>query len=444
MKLPLIAIIGRPNVGKSTFFNKLLGKRLAIVEDQPGVTRDRNYARCSYTDKEINLVDTGGLIMEGDEGITAKVRRQTEEAMAEADQIIFLLDGKDGVTEGDKEIVEILRKVKKPIYYAVNKIDGPKARDKVYEFYQLGIDPIYPVSAEHGYGIDDLMEEVCSLLPKSVYTEEAGEILPKITVIGRPNVGKSTLINTLLGEERMVTSEVPGTTTDPIDTTVVHSGKNYLFIDTAGIRRRGKIERGAERFSVSRATRTLTRADIALLLIDATEGIVEQDTKIAGMVLKERGLILLINKWDMVLSDPLAKKKFESEISRRFPFLSNTPHLFISAKKHKDLEKIFPLIDQVMEGFTLKASTSSLNKMLEEILSTKPPPSYKGMRVRVKYITQIGSSPPTFLIFSNRPEGIKTGYIRFLENKIIDRFQIVGSPVKVKMRGKDGNANPYK
>lgn len=436
--LPLIAIIGRPNVGKSTLFNRLLGKRVAIVEDQPGVTRDRNYARCRYTDKEFFIVDTGGLIIEGDEGILAKIRRQTEEAIDEADQIIFLLDGKEGVTHDDREIVEVLRKVKKPIFYSVNKIDGPKAKDRIYEFYQLGIDPIYPVSAEHGYGIDDLMEEICSLLPRSKYTEEVEEKLPKITVLGRPNVGKSTLINTLLDKERLVTSELPGTTRDPIDTIVISRGKSYLFIDTAGIRRRGRIERGVERYSVSRAANTLSRADIALLLIDAAEGVVEQDTKIAGIVLKEgRGLILLINKWDMVSSNPMMRKKFEAEISRRFPFLANTPHLFISAKKHRDLDKIFPIIDQVMEGCTLMVSTSALNRLLEEVISTNPPPSYKGMRVRIKYITQIGSSPPTFLIFSNRPEGIKRGYIRFLEGKIIERFQIVGSPVRVKIRGRE-------
>jgi len=439
MKKPIVVIIGRPNVGKSRLFNKLLGKRVAIVEDFPGVTRDRHYAECEYQGRSFTLVDTGGLDPTSKTGIIRQIKAQTEQAIEEADLLILMFDGREGVTPLDEEIVSLLRPLHKPIFYAVNKIDTPKSQSLMAEFYRLGIEKLYPVSAEHGLGVDELMEQLLPFLPDAAMEEAGVSEIPKIAVVGRPNVGKSTLINSLLGEERVLAHPTPGTTRDAIDTLIERQDRSYCFIDTAGIRRRGKIERGVERYSMARAEEAIKRCDLAVVLLDASEGIVEQDTKIIGKVLDlHKGLILLLNKWDLRRNDTKAQDKILLGLQRRLVFVPFAPFLRISALEGEGLDEIFKLIDRVMEAYTRRVKTGELNRWFRELLDTNPPPSQKGRRIKLNYITQAGVKPPTFVFFANNPRGVAESYQRFLENRLRLDFDLSMTPIRLLFREKSG------
>ena len=374
---PLVAIIGRPNVGKSTLFNKILGEKIAIVDDVPGVTRDRNYADAAYRNRKFRLVDTGGLDLSASDSMLSLIRRQSELAIAEADILIVLLDGRSGLTPPDHEVVRLLRGVTKPLFYAINKIDTPKSEPLLADFYRLGTDQLYPVSAEHGLGVAELLDAIHPLLPSADEPDDLQQ-LPRVAVVGRPNVGKSTLVNALLGEERVVVSDIPGTTRDPIDSLVAHHDQCYVFTDTAGIRRRGKIDRGVEGYSVLRSLRAIGRSDIAVLILDGLEGVTEQDTKIAGAILKQgRACILLINKWDLRAGDPKARQEYERELRRRFPFLTWAPVLYGSALKPESIRRLFPLLKDVHTMFTKRILTGVLNTWLQKILVSHPLPARK-------------------------------------------------------------------
>ncbi|MEK6683576.1 MAG: ribosome biogenesis GTPase Der [Nitrospirota bacterium] len=445
MKRQIVAIIGRPNVGKSTLFNRILGRRVAIVEDIPGVTRDRNYSDSNYSGRPFTLVDTGGLdpTAAAGESILSQVKSQTEHAIAEADILIMLFDGREGVTSLDQAIVSLLRRLKKPIFYAVNKIDTPKSEPLTAEFYRLGIKTLYPVSAEHSKGVDELMEAIEPLLPprsEAVEPEEAAAVAPRVAMVGRPNVGKSTLINVLMGEDRLVTDATPGTTRDSIDSRVRHDDKTYHFIDTAGIRRRGKIERGVERYSLSRALTAIERCDLAVVVLDAMEGIVEQDTKIIGQALKARkGCLILVNKWDLRRDDPKAREKVASELRRRLSFLPYAPILFMSATQGPPVKEIFEKIDAIMTAYSRRISTGALNRAFEQAVTANPPPQRSGRPVKLNYITQAETRPPTFVIFSNRPEQVKEPYLRYLENFLRETFDFTGTPLAIRLRKKSSD-----
>jgi len=370
--LPVIAIIGRPNVGKSTLFNRILGTRNAIVDDTPGVTRDRLYAECSYQRYRFQVMDTGGLDLTAQDQMVGLIRRQSQLAIEEADILLVIMDGRAGLTPLDREIVSLLRGSTKPIFFAINKLDSPKSEPLLADFYQLGQNTLYPISAEQGIGVDELLEAVLPLLPPDLSEDEPAEI-PKIALIGRPNVGKSTLLNTILGEERVVVSAFPGTTRDPVDTQVTYQGKPYVFTDTAGIRRRGKIDRGIEGYSVARTLRALGRSDLGVFLLDGVEGVTEQDAKIAGLLIKQgRGCVVLINKWDLRKHDTGAQHQYGEELNRRFPFFRFVPTVFGSALHPETLSYLFPQVDQVMKTFATRIPTAKLNQFLQQALLFRP------------------------------------------------------------------------
>lgn len=436
---PLIAIIGRPNVGKSTLFNKILGQKIAIVDDVPGVTRDRNYADATYRTRKFRLVDTGGLDLSSSDSMLTLIRRQSELAIAEADILIMLLDGRSGLTPPDHEVVKLLRGVTKPLFYAINKIDTPKSEPLLADFYKLGADELYPISAEHGLGVAELLDALYPLLPSSEESDELQQ-LPRVAIVGRPNVGKSTLVNALLGEERVVVSNVPGTTRDPVDSLVTHQDQSYVFTDTAGIRRRGKIDRGVEGYSVLRSLRAIGRSDIAVLLLDGVEGVTEQDTKIAGAILKQgRACILLINKWDLRAGDQNARQAYELEFHRRFPFLAWAPVHYGSALKPDSIQRLFPLLKDVHGMFTKRVSTGTLNVWLQKILATHPLPARKHKPTagtKSAFITQVATKPPVFALFVGHPEDITPAYLKFLENQLRETYLFTGTPLRIMVRKK--------
>jgi len=436
--LPLVAIIGRPNVGKSTLFNRILGKKTAIVDDVPGVTRDRNFADANYRNRPFRLVDTGGLEPSASEGMLALIRRQSELAIAEADILILLMDGRTGLMPQDQEVVRLLRGTTKPLFVAVNKIDTPKVETLVADFYQLGIDQLYPVSAEHGIGVAELLDAIYPLLPPDELQESHS--MPRIAVVGRPNVGKSTLVNAVLGEDRVVVSDVPGTTRDSIDSLAVYQGRRYMFTDTAGIRRRGKIDRGIEGYSVARSLRAIGRSDVAILLLDAEEGVTEQDTKIAGVVIRQgRACFLLVNKWDLREGDSAARQQYEKDLRRRFPFLSWAPVLFAAAVKPDSLRRLFPTIDEVFASFSKRIPTGQLNQLLQQILATHPLPVRKGKPTKITksaFITQVAVQPPVLALFVGHPDDITPAYLRFLENQLREAYGFSGTPIRLLVRKK--------
>ncbi|HLZ34148.1 MAG TPA: ribosome biogenesis GTPase Der [Nitrospira sp.] len=437
--IPVVAIIGRPNVGKSTLFNRILGKKTAIVDDVPGVTRDRNYADANYRNRPFRLVDTGGLDPSASEGMLALIKRQSELAIAEADILILLMDGRTGLTPADQEVVRLLRGTTKPLFVAINKIDTPKVETLVADFYQLGTDQFYPISAEHGIGVAELLDAIYPLLPVPDEHEEQ-RTMPRIAVVGRPNVGKSTLVNAVLGEDRVVVSNVPGTTRDSIDSLAVYQGRRYLFTDTAGIRRRGKIDRGIEGYSVARSLRAIGRSDVAVLLLDAEEGVTEQDTKIAGVVIRQgRACMLLVNKWDLREGDTEARRQVEQDLRRRFPFLSWAPVLFAAAVKPDSLRQLFPTIDEVFASFSKRIPTGQLNQFLQNILTTHPLPVRKGKPTKITksaFMTQVAVQPPVFALFVGHPDDITPAYLRFLENQLRDAYGFSGTPIRLLARKK--------
>jgi GTP-binding protein len=436
--VPTVAIIGRPNVGKSTLFNRILGKKTAIVDDVPGVTRDRNYAEANYRNRSFRLVDTGGLEPSASEGMMALIKRQSEVAIAEADVLVLLMDGRTGVMPQDQEVIRLLRGTTKPLFLAVNKIDTPKVETLLADFYQLGIEQLYPISAEHGLGVAELLDAIHELLPSA--GDSARDTMPKIAIVGRPNVGKSTLLNAVLGEERAVVSDVPGTTRDAIDSLVVKDDRRYLFTDTAGIRRRGKIDRGIEGYSVARSLRAIGRSDIAVLLLDAQEGTTEQDTKIAGIVIRQgRACLLVVNKWDLRQGDAQARQQYEKDLKRRFPFLAWAPVLFGAAVKPDSLRRLFPLIDEVFSSFSMRIPTGQLNQFLQNILEVHPLPARKGKPEQITksaFITQVAVQPPVFVLFVGHPENVTKSYLRFLENQIRETYGFSGTPIRLLVRKK--------
>lgn len=436
---PLVAIIGRPNVGKSTLFNKILGQKIAIVDDVPGVTRDRNYADAAYRNRKFRLVDTGGLDLSASDSMLTLIRRQSELAIAEADILVFLLDGRSGLTPPDHEVVKLLRGVTKPLFYAINKIDTPKSEPLLADFYKLGADQLYPISAEHGLGVAELLDAVYPLLPAAEESDELQQ-LPRIAVVGRPNVGKSTLVNALLGEERVVVSNVPGTTRDPIDSLVTHQDQRYVFTDTAGIRRRGKVDRGVEGYSVLRSLRAIGRSDVAVLLLDGLEGVTEQDTKIAGAILKQgRACILLINKWDLRAGDEKARQEYELELRRRFPFLTWAPIFYGSAIKPESLRRLFPLLKDVHTMFTKRVPTGALNAWLQKLLAVHPLPVRKhkpSAMTKAAFITQVATKPPVFALFVGHPGDMTPAYLRYLENQLRETYGFSGTPLRIMVRKK--------
>ncbi len=437
--LRTVAIIGRPNVGKSTLFNRILGSRTAIVDDVPGVTRDRNYADTVYRNRQFRLVDTGGLDPTATEGMLALIRRQSEIAIAEADLLILVLDGRTGLTPADEEVVRTLRGTAKPVLYAINKIDTPKVESLIADFYRLGQEELYPISAEHGLGVAELLDALFVFLP-DMPEEERPADMPRIAIVGRPNVGKSTMINTVLGQERVVVSNVPGTTRDSVDSIATYRGRRYLFTDTAGIRRRGRVERGIEGHSVARALRAIGRSDVGVLLLDAEEGVTEQDTKIAGLILRQgRACILVVNKWDLKEGDIEAREAYKRTLGRKFPFLTWAPVLFTSALKPDCLRGLYTLIDQVVASFNKRIPTGTLNNLFQTVLTDHPLPARKGKpgkAAKSAFITQVATRPPVFVLFVGHPEDMTAAYLRYLENRFREEYRFSGTPIRLLARRK--------
>jgi GTPase len=434
---PLVAIIGRPNVGKSTLFNRLIRQRKSIVEDVPGVTRDRIYADTDWDGREFSLVDTGGFDPDDEEIYPSLIKNQIAIAIDEADMILFVLDGKEGVMPHDMDVVSMLRKVKKPVIYAVNKIDDRKHESRAIDFHSLGIEEYVDISALQGRRINDLLDSIVENLPErpEAPEEESEEGIIKIAVLGKPNVGKSTLANRILGEERLITSPVPGTTRDSIDTHITKDGKSYLLIDTAGIRRKSKISFSVERHSVFRAVRSMERADIALLIIDAEEGPTHQDARLAELISdKGRACIVLLNKWDLVPGEIAETANIEGILKDRLLAVSYAPILIISALTGRGVEKIFGKIDAVYENFSRRIPTKSLNNFLKRTIKKTPPPMYKGKDIKFYYISQPLTKQPTFVIFTNEIKGVPENYRRFLESRMREEFPLEGTPVKILFR----------
>lgn len=440
MTKPIVAIVGRPNVGKSTLFNKIIGTRLSIVEDTPGITRDRIYADAEWCGKEFTLIDTGGIEPKSDNIILEQMKRQANAAIETADVIIFMVDVKEGMTAADKDVSTMLMKSGKSILLVCNKADTPGAPPlALYEFYNLGLGEPYPVSSTHGMGVGDLLDEVVKLLPTSD-AEEYEEDVIKVAVIGKPNAGKSSLVNKILGEERVIVSDIPGTTRDAIDSRFEKDGKNYVIIDTAGMRKRGKIDDNIERYSVLRALSAIDRSDVCLGLIDATEGVTEQDTKILGYAHDQgKASIIVVNKWDLIDKDDKTANEQTEKIKDKLSFMSYAPIIFISALTGQRVLKTFELIDYVNEKNTMRVSTGALNDILSEAISRMQPPSDKGRRLKIYYITQVSTKPPTFVAFVNDKELAHFSYMRYLENQIRTAFALDGTPIKfiVRERGKE-------
>lgn len=433
---PILAIVGRPNVGKSTLFNRIAGGKKAIVYNEPGVTRDRNYADAVWEKSPFTLIDTGGFEPVSKDRIFIQMREQCQLAIEEADVILFVMDGKEGLTPSDREIADILRRLKKPVFYIVNKIDGPQKEEKVFEFYGLGVDRLYSISAEHGYGLNDLMDEVIDVLPEAIETEEDGDAT-KVALLGRPNVGKSSLINRILGYKRVLVDEAPGTTRDAIDTRFERDGKRYTLIDTAGIRRKSRISLRLEKYSIVEALRTIDRSDVALLLLDSKEGVTDQDARIGGFIdEKGKGCVIIVNKWDLVEKDSQTMVRYEREIYESLKYLSYAPILFISALTGQRVNKVLDTIDQVAEEAKKRIPTSTLNKALEGWVERTPPPTFRARQVKLNYMTQVSIAPPTFIIYTNFPEGIHFSYERYLLNQIREDFGFTGVPIRLQFRKK--------
>ncbi|MBN2429298.1 MAG: ribosome biogenesis GTPase Der [Deltaproteobacteria bacterium] len=436
--IPTVAIVGRPNAGKSTLFNRITKERRAIVEDFPGVTRDRNYAEVRHFSRPFLLVDTGGYEAATENVILSSMREQTEVAIREADVIVFLLDGRGGISPSDQEIAAILRKQDKPVFYVVNKVDSPALEMEATEFYGLGMDNLYFISAEHGHGVGSLMEEILEILPDAGQETDEDEV--RVSIIGRPNVGKSSLINRILGQERVLVSPIPGTTRDSIDTHFIYNRQRYRLIDTAGLRRKSRVDEKLEKISALQAIKAVSRSHVVVMVIDAEKGITEQDLTVAGYAFeKNRAVVIVINKWDLVNKDNTTFGNFSDEVRSAFKFLPFAPILFVSALTGQRVAKIFKEVEKVFEQFNRSIGTPALNRVLQEAIEKLPPPVFHRKRVKLFYITQTGVRPPTFTVFASRSEGIHLYYRRFIQNRLRDAFGFEGTPVRLvfKDRKKD-------
>lgn len=439
MAKPIIAIVGRPNVGKSTIFNRIIGDRLAIVEDKPGVTRDRLYGTSEWAGVPFSIVDTGGIEIDGEDEIMKSVRMQAELAIEEADVIIFMLDAKAGITRSDEEVAHLLLRSNKPIVVAVNKVDNIARQDDIYEFYNLGFGEPVGISGAHGTGIGDLLEAAVNLLPELQEDEYEDDVI-RVALIGRPNVGKSSLVNAILGEERVIVSNVAGTTRDAIDTPFEQDGQKYVLIDTAGMRKRGKVYETTEKYSVMRAMKAIDRADVVLVLINGEEGIIDQDKHIAGYAHEAgKAAIIVVNKWDAVQKDDKTMQHFTQAIRDQFLFMSYAPIVFLSAKTKLRLHKLLPVVNFVSEQHNLRIQTHVLNEVVSDAIALNPPPTDKGRRLRINYVTQVAVKPPTFVLFANDPELMHFSYERYLDNKIRAAFSFEGTPIRIYTRKKGTN-----
>lgn len=435
MSKPVVAVVGRPNVGKSTLFNALAGERISIVKDTPGVTRDRIYADVSWLDHNFTMIDTGGIEPDTKDVILSQMREQAEIAIATADVIIFLTDVRQGLVDSDAKVADMLRRSKKPIVLVVNKVDNfDKFMPDVYEFYNLGIGEPFPVSAASMLGLGDMLDEVVRHFPEYSKEEEEDE-RPKVAIIGKPNVGKSSLINKLAKEDRVIVSDIAGTTRDAIDTDIKYNGKEYVFIDTAGLRRKNKIKEELERYSIIRAVTAVERADVCVIVIDATEGVTEQDAKIAGIAHERgKGIIIAVNKWDAIEKDDKTIYQHTEKIRQILSFMSYAEILFISAKSGQRLSKIFEMIDVVIENNSMRIGTGVLNEIITEAVAMQQPPSDKGKRLKIYYTTQVAVKPPTFVVFVNDKELMHFSYTRYLENRIRETFGFRGTALKFIIR----------
>ena len=439
MGKPIVAIVGRPNVGKSTLFNIFANSRISIVEDTPGVTRDRLYADTEWLDNEFMMVDTGGIEIMNTDKIAVSIRQQAQIAIAEADVILFVCDARAGITHEDAEVAKMLRQSKKPIVLAINKADSPKQEMEIFEFYNLGIGEPIPVSAANHLGLGDLLDAVVEKFPEtSAYGEDGNEDEIKVDLIGRPNVGKSSIFNTLVGEERSIVSDVAGTTRDAIDTPVIREGQKFLFIDTAGMRRKARIDEPIEKYSIIRSLRAVDRSDVVLMVIDAIDGVTEQDKKIAGYAHEAgKGIVLVVNKWDLYDKDNTSTLRYTENLRRELVFMQYAPVVFVSAMTKQRIHRLPEVIHYVAEQNAMRISTSVLNQVVEDAIAINPPPTEKGQRLKILYATQVKIKPPTFVIFVNEPEIMHFSYQRYLENKLREAFGFEGTPLQMIIRGKN-------
>ena len=437
MSKSIVAIVGRPNVGKSTLFNKIAGKRISIVEDTPGITRDRIFAEAEWVGASFFIIDTGGIEPYSEDIIMIQMQRQAEIAIETADVIIFVVDGQEGINPTDLEVADILRRADKPVVLACNKIDAPKYKDNIFEFYNLGMGDPMAVSAGQSLGIGDLLDEVIKGFPKEgedIYDD----LTIKVAVVGKPNVGKSSIINSILGEDRVIVSNVPGTTRDAIDTFLKKGQQEYVIIDTAGIRRKSKINEAVERYSVIRAFAAIERADICLLVIDAQEGISEQDSKIAGFIHEQgKGVLIVVNKWDLIIKDNKSVNTYKADLLRVLPFMAYAPVVFVSAKTGQRIPKILDMVDYVSTQHALRIQTGVLNDIINEAVLMNQPSISGGRRLNIYYGTQVSIKPPTFVIFVNDPSLMHFSYERYLENNIRKSFGFDGTPIRIIIRGKE-------
>ncbi|MCR5129472.1 MAG: ribosome biogenesis GTPase Der [Lachnospiraceae bacterium] len=437
---PVVAVVGRPNVGKSTLFNALAGERLSIVKDTPGITRDRLYTDVEWLDKSFTLIDTGGIEPDSKDIILSQMREQAQIAIDTADVIMFMTDVRQGLVDADSKLADMLRRSGKPIVLVVNKVDSyEKMMSDVYEFYNLGLDEPYPISASERQGLGDLLDKVISYFPEGTAETEEDDT-PKVAIIGKPNVGKSSIINRLIGEKRLIVSDIAGTTRDAVDTRLKRNNKEYIFIDTAGLRRKNKIKEELEKYMIVRTVSAVERCDVAVLVIDATEGVTEQDAKIAGIAHERgKGMIVVVNKWDLVEKDNKTLNEFTKKIRDTLSFMPYAELLFVSAETGQRLPKLYEMIDVVIENHAMRVQTGVLNEIMAEAVALQQPPTDKGKRLRLFYITQASVKPPTFVIFVNDKELMHFSYTRYIENKIREAFGFQGTPLKFIIRERKEN-----
>lgn len=442
MGKPVVAIVGRPNVGKSTLFNVLAGEMISIVKDTPGVTRDRIYADVSWLDRDFTLIDTGGIEPESKDVILSQMREQAQIAIDTADVIIFITDVRQGLVDADSKVADMLRRSGKPVLLVVNKVDHfEKLMPDVYEFYQLGIGDPIPISATSKLGLGDMLDQVAAHFPERSDGEEEDE-RPRIAIVGKPNVGKSSIINKLVGEQRVIVSDIAGTTRDAIDTQIRHGGREYVFIDTAGLRRKSRIKEELERYSIIRTVTAVERADVVLVVIDAEEGVTEQDAKIAGIAHERgKGIIVVVNKWDAIEKNDRTMREYENRVRQILSFIPYAEITYVSAKTGQRLQKLFDKIDMVIENQTLRVATGVLNEIMTEAVAMQQPPSDKGKRLKLYYMTQVSVKPPTFVIFVNDKELMHFSYTRYLENRIRDAFGFRGTALKFFIRERKEKGN---